>query len=45
MKAQEAKPVIRQSGFDPSEAGGHGLMAEMSVLELRQRLEMSKQEL
>jgi len=30
------------TGYDPTEAGNHGLMIEMSVAELRERLELNK---
>ncbi len=45
IREQESKPVVRNSGYDPSEACGHGLLAEMSVLELRERLELNKRKL
>lgn len=38
----EKIPIQRMQGFDPTEAGNHGLMIEMSVAELRERLEMNK---
>lgn len=39
----EKIPIQRTQGFDPTEAGNHGLMIEMSVAELRERLELNKQ--
>ena len=41
----EKIPVQRTQGFDPTEAGNHGLMIECSVAELRERLELNKRKL
>lgn len=38
----EKIPIQRTQGFDPTEAGNHGLMIECSVAELRERLELNK---
>ena len=43
IRELEKIPIQRFQGFDPTEAGHHGLMCEMSVAELRERLELNKQ--
>lgn len=45
IRELEKIPIQRSQGFDPTEAGKHGLMIEMSVAELRERLELNKQKL
>lgn len=44
VKAQESVKPIPETKFDPTEAKGDGLLGEMSYLEMRQRLEMQKQQ-
>lgn len=45
MRELEKIPIQRYQGFDPTEAGNHGLMCEMSVAELRERIELNKAKL
>ena len=35
-------PIVRTKGFDPTETSGLGLLDEMSIAELRERLEFNK---
>lgn len=44
IRELEKIPIQRMKGFDPTEAGGHGLMEEMSIAELRERLEFNRRE-
>ena len=44
IRELEKIPIQRTKGFDPTEAAGHGLMEEMSIAELRERLEFNKRE-
>ena len=44
IRELEKIPIVRTKGFDPTEAGGHGLLEEMSVAELRERIEFQKRE-
>jgi len=45
IRELEKIPIQRNQGFDPTEAGNHGLLVEMSVAELRERLELNKAKL
>jgi DNA-binding XRE family transcriptional regulator len=45
LRELEKIPIQRYQGFDPTEAGNHGLMCEMSVAELRERIELNKAKL
>ena len=45
IRELEKIPIQRTKGFDPTEAGSHGLMVEMSVAELRERLELNRRKL
>ena len=38
----EKIPIVRTTGYDPTETAGFGLLAEMSLAELRERLEYEK---
>ena len=42
IRELEKIPIQRTKGFDPTEASGLGLMDEMSIAELRERLEYQK---
>nr|XP_015195409.1 PREDICTED: cilia- and flagella-associated protein 99-like isoform X1 [Lepisosteus oculatus] len=43
IRALESVPVIRHRFVDLTEAGGHALLGEMSVVELRERLALLKE--
>ena len=45
IRELEKIPIVRTKGFDPTEAGGHGLLEEMSVAELRERIEHQKRQI
>ena len=45
IRELEKIPIVRTKGFDPTEAGGHGLLDEMSIAELRERIEFNKREI
>ena len=38
----EKIPIVRTTGYDPTETAGHGLLNEMSLAELREWLEYEK---
>ena len=42
IRELERIPIVRTKGFDPTETSGVGLLEEMSVAELRERLEFNK---
>lgn len=44
IRELEKIPIVRTKGFDPTEAGGFGLLEEMSIAELRERLEFNKRQ-
>ena len=45
IRELEKIPIIRTKGFDPTEAGGYGLLEEMSISELRERIEFNKRQI
>ena len=45
IRELEKIPIVRTKGFDPTETGGYGLFEEMSIAELRERLEFNKMKL
>jgi hypothetical protein len=42
IRELERIPIVRTKGFDPTETSGIGLLEEMSLAELRERLEFNK---
>ncbi len=42
IRELERIPMKRSSGFDPTETPGYGLLEEMSLVELKERLEIQK---
>ena len=42
IRELEKIPLARTAGFDPTETAGHGFLLEMSLAELRERLEYQK---
>ncbi len=42
IRELERVPIVRTKGFDPTETAGYGLLDEMSIAELRERLEYNK---
>lgn len=42
IKAMEAVPIIRQKLIDLTESAGHGLLSEMSIAELKERVALCK---
>lgn len=42
IRELERVPIVRTKGFDPTETSGLGLLDEMSIAELRERLEFNK---
>ena len=42
IRELEKIPIVRTQGFDPTETAGYGLLNEMSIAELRERLEYEK---
>lgn len=45
IRELERQPISRTKGFDPNEIMGFGLLEEMSLAQLRERLEQRKQEI
>ena len=42
IRELERVPIVRTKGFDPTETSGYGLLDEMSIAELRERLEYNR---
>jgi hypothetical protein len=38
IRELEKIPIVRTRGYDPTESGAHGLLQEMSMFELRERV-------